>query len=452
MTSTASLAERIEDLPSDTAAEFMKRLTLVDQDFKYSYFKMRGCKVTFRKLREPEDIIVWENFDPEEMFTVLEDFTKLLEPTDEQDVFRVKGTRVHIKRETKRNGIDPDAAYSNLDLLRQMPGNKTITKTIEDLEEYLRKNDVQEPTWLRPVNFQSLLAGGPPKEEWLAEGLWPKKSAISIVADGKAGKSLLMFYVCGQLAMGLDPWTNEEQEPLRVGYFDQEQTDYDLLDRTYQFGFTEKHPRFKLFCQNMQYYLLQSLPPLDTVEGGRTLLRALKQVEIDVIVLDTFGRLLEGDEDHAGTVNAYFRNTAQQLKQNRIDSVRLDHTGHHNKQRARGTSGKNQDIDVAWSLVRDKNTVFLDHHGIIRRRVPQKLTLELTTDKPAKYQVVNEEKVHKLDLPPKIQELLDKMIELKMDLNWGRDRFKKEYPDVKFTDEHFSPAKQQYVQIMKDDL
>ncbi len=218
-------------------------------------------------------------------------------------------------------------------------------------------------------------------DDWLVEDFWPARRAISIVADRKAGKSLLVFYVCCCLARGVDPWTHRPRPAVTIAYWDYEMTEDDIYERATEFGLRpDELDRFR-------YYLLPTVPPLDTPEGGRVVLDTLRRDGAKVTVFDTFGRVVNGDEDHADTVRAYYRNTAVYLKAEGIASARLDHTGHSEKTRARGSSSKGDDIDVAWMLKRgDGNGVTLDHHNVTRLRwVPRTLDLTLVEGPPDSY-------------------------------------------------------------------
>lgn len=232
-----------------------------------------------------------------------------------------------------------------------------------------------------PLDWQRLFNEPPVDEDWLIEDFWPARRAISVTADRKAGKSLLMFYVCCCLARGVDPWTGGSRTPVTVAYFDYEMGEDDVLERAVDFGLAPDD------LARLRYYLLPNVPPLDTPEGGRVVLDLLRRDEAAAVVFDTFGRVVGGEEDLADTIRAYYRCTAVHLKSAGIASARLDHTGHANKQRARGSSSKGDDIDVSWVLHRDQaNGVTADHHGVSRLSwVPARLQLTLVEGPPDRY-------------------------------------------------------------------
>jgi hypothetical protein len=101
---------------------------------------------------------------------------------------------------------------------------------------------------------------------------------------------------------------------------------------------------------HLHYYQLSNLPPLDTVAGGRTLLAIAKRNNACWVVVDTVASSVEGNEDSADTLRAFWRCTGLPLKQAGIALLRLDHMGKDPVRGQRGTSAKNADIDVVFRL------------------------------------------------------------------------------------------------------
>ena len=82
-----------------------------------------------------------------------------------------------------------------------------------------------------------------------------------------------------------------------------------------------------------------------------------------------------GKENDADTVRAYYDHTAMVLKRRRTASIRLDNTGY-DTSRARGSSAKLDDIDLALRL--EKRVDGLRLHRDVQRRigVPEKVDLK----------------------------------------------------------------------------
>lgn len=178
---------------------------------------------------------------------------------------------------------------------------------------------------------------------WLVEDVWPEGRQLHIFAARKTGKSLVMLWIAACLAAGRDPFNGQRQEPVRVIYLDYEMTEDDLLERVEEMGFAPEN------LTELRYYLWPALAPLDTPEGGRTLLAMVHRDEARAVVLDTVSRVVEGEENSNDTFRALYRNTGLHLKAEGVALARLDHEGHEGG-RSRGASAKADDVDVVWQL------------------------------------------------------------------------------------------------------
>src|SRR5215467_8919489 len=95
--------------------------------------------------------------------------------------------------------------------------------------------------------------------DWLVERFWPKGAHIHVFAAAKTGKSLLMLWVAGNIALGRDPFTWEPIERQRVAYFDYEMTLKDLRDRVVAMEFD-----FDALQDWLFYFPYPQLAPMDT--------------------------------------------------------------------------------------------------------------------------------------------------------------------------------------------
>jgi len=194
----------------------------------------------------------------------------------------------------------------------------------------------------QPIDWVALFRHEP-QDAWVVQDLWPKERSIHIHAAPKTGKSLISLWMAAHVAMGVDPITKRQVTPMRVAYLDYEMTEDDLLERVQDMGFTPEH------LANLIYWLHPVLPPLDTVAGGVALMEHLTFHECQAVVLDTFSRVVEGEENSADTYRAFYRHTGSQLKHAGIAMSRLDHEGLVSG-RSRGSSAKVDDVDVVWQL------------------------------------------------------------------------------------------------------
>jgi hypothetical protein len=185
------------------------------------------------------------------------------------------------------------------------------------------------------------------EQEWLLEPLFALRRSHALYAGAKTGKSYLVLAACAALATGRPFLLKPRSEPISVLYVDMEMTLEDLRDRLAEFGYGPDDD-----LSNLHYALLPSLPPLDTEAGGQALLAAALAVDAKFVIIDTTSRVIQGDENDADTMRAFYRHTGLLLKQHGIGWKRLDHSGKDGSKGQRGTSAKNDDVDVVIKLER----------------------------------------------------------------------------------------------------
>jgi hypothetical protein len=221
------------------------------------------------------------------------------------------------------------------------PGAGTIEAPNEQLE---RAHLVEwEAFWLQDHT----------DEDWLAWPIAPRGRTIAVYAPAKAGKSTIVLAIVGAAVTGravLGDWVPKQK--IKVLYLDYEMNEADLYERLTELGYGPQDD-----LSGLHYALLPSLPPLDTPEGAEELLRLATHLGVDLVVVDTFGRAVEGGENDADTVRAFYRHTAQRLKQQGISVLRTDHSGKDLDKGQRGSSAKNDDVDVVFRLTRTETGV-----------------------------------------------------------------------------------------------
>ena len=195
------------------------------------------------------------------------------------------------------------------------------------------------------VDWASFWAAGPKAEEWLIEPILPRGRQVAIYSPAKQGKSLLSLDVAARAATGKRVLDRPAGEPLNVVYFDLEMTEGDLYERLEDMGYGMESD-----LSHLHYYLLPSLPPLDTAEGGQAVLAIVRHHDADLVVIDTTSRVLEGPENDADTLRAFYLNTGLPLKADGRTLWRNDHAGKDLGKGQRGTSAKNDDVDLVWEL------------------------------------------------------------------------------------------------------
>lgn len=219
--------------------------------------------------------------------------------------------------------------------------------------------------------------------EWLAEPIIAEARAHAIFAPGGTGKSLLALWLCAAIATGT-PILGHPQPARRVLYLDYEMTADDLAERLESMGYTPEHN-----LSNLRYALLPDLESLDSEQGGRQVARLAELCDANVVVIDTFGRAVAGEENEADTVRAFYRNTGILLKRAGRAFVRIDHAGKDLERGQRGSSAKNDDVDIVWQMTRTGSDLYTMKTRKARMGwVPEKIELRMSDD-PLRFEIAH---------------------------------------------------------------
>ncbi|MFF7452146.1 MULTISPECIES: AAA family ATPase [unclassified Streptomyces] len=167
---------------------------------------------------------------------------------------------------------------------------------------------------------------------------------ITVVGDGKAGKSLFVQEWMWRMATGRPFLGDDPQPPVRILYLDAENGQEQVQERFLSFG------AGPFAMGELRYASFPPVRPLDTAGGGADLLALVKATGAELVVIDTVSRFIGGPENDADTWLSLYRHTLLPLKRDRIASVRLDHRGKDADRGARGSSAKTQDVDHVWEL------------------------------------------------------------------------------------------------------
>lgn len=279
-------------------------------------------------------------------------------------------------------------------------------------EESSRGGDDETDRSIQPLDWEAFWAADRTEDDWFIEGFWPRGRAMVLHAKAKEGKSEFVLFCVLCLVRGVDPWTGERVEPRTVCYFDFEMTEDDLMDRLIGMGLSPDADLSRL-----RYYLLPALAPLDTPKGAQELLAIMERDQPDAVVIDTFGRAVEGEEDVADTVRNFYRLTGLSLKAKGIGYLRTDHTGKDATKGQRGSSAKNDDVDIIWSMSRTSTGMKLSCRSRVSW-VPETLLFARTDDPTVRYERVGDLIGDDLAIAGKAAEL----DQLGIPLDWGRDK------------------------------
>lgn len=204
------------------------------------------------------------------------------------------------------------------------------------------------------LDLAALLSPDRPAREWVVHGLIPTGTSVSIVAAAGTGKSLQMLAMSISIARGDSEFAGYSiSRQRRVFLLDMENSENDLADRFTSLGI---RPGDVDDLSDLILIHLPQLAALDTAQGAKQLHENLDAHGIkdgDVVVLDRFQRVIDGPENEADTMRAFYRHTGIMLKRHGITVVRTDNTGKDPARYARGSSGKRDDVDLELILTRD---------------------------------------------------------------------------------------------------
>lgn len=209
--------------------------------------------------------------------------------------------------------------------------------------------DVPEPSSMF-IEWDAFWTKERREPEWLLEDVLARGRSHAIYASRKSKKSLFTLAGAAQLVTAGHV----------VIYLDYEMTEYDVHERLEDMGYG---PSTDL--ERLRYALLPALPPLDTRPGGDALLQIVDDVRAEwpdrevALIIDTTGRAVEGEENPSDTIRAFYRHTGIGLKRRGITCARLDHAGKDLARGQRGSSAKDDDVDLVWRLIRTDNGVSL---------------------------------------------------------------------------------------------
>lgn len=186
-------------------------------------------------------------------------------------------------------------------------------------------------------------------QEWVLWPFIPKGRSVALFALAKQGKSTILLAAVAAAACGAKVFGRWETEPVDVLYLDYEMTEADVWERLHDQGYGPEDD-----LSHLHYALLPSMFPLDTRQGADQIVRLAQSVNAQVVVIDTFSRAVQGDENDADTSRDFYRFTGMALKALGIACLRTDHAGKEIDKGQRGSSAKNDDVDVVWSLSRSE--------------------------------------------------------------------------------------------------
>jgi len=210
-----------------------------------------------------------------------------------------------------------------------------------------------------PVNWDQLWADVNETVEYVLDPFLPLGRTTTVASQPKLGKSLFGLEIAAVVATGGYMWGKNVTQR-QVSYLDQEMSQADLRERLRDMGYSSQDD-----LSALHYYLQEPWPPLDTAAGGAMLLDAIQRTGAELLVIDTQSKVVEGDENDAGTMTRFFKYTLGPLKVLGVTVLLFDHLGRVASKGARGSSQKPADVDAVWTMTRraeDKLTLTRSHN------------------------------------------------------------------------------------------
>jgi hypothetical protein len=219
------------------------------------------------------------------------------------------------------------------------------------------------------INWQDFWNQSFPAEDWLIEPIIPRNQLVVIFAPGGTGKSLLALYIAAALATGKEIFA-EPKPPTNVLYMDYEMSQAVLYERLTAMGYNKDTDLTRL-----HYASLPPIGSLDKPEGAKQICDLARACQAELVIIDTFARAVEGAENDADTVRNFYRWTAINLKQEGRSLMRIDHAGKDLKKGARGTSAKNDDVDLVWQMTKVDGRLVMIRQKHRHTWIPERINL-----------------------------------------------------------------------------
>lgn len=221
-----------------------------------------------------------------------------------------------------------------------------------DIDDHLSRNG-ELPGPLPTIDWATFWDRERTKSDFLVEPVIARGRQHALYASQKEGKSLLLGNISARLATGLPILSSAPADPINVLYLDYEMTDDDVEERLVDFGFDRKSDLARL-----HYSLYPPLPSLDTPQCGEHLLYEVARLGIEFVVIDTFSKAVQGEENSADTYRDFARYTGLGLRKLGVTLTRSDQAGKDKERGQRGSSAKADDVDVVWRLDKADETTF----------------------------------------------------------------------------------------------
>lgn len=201
------------------------------------------------------------------------------------------------------------------------------------------------------IDWDRLYAQDFTQIDWLPGRFMEGGQQVALVGDGKVGKTLFVHDWLIRCVTGTPFLGSAYDRPLKVLYFDRENSERDVATRMKSLGAAPGDLR-----DNFDYRTFPKFSgSLDTTDiAVLELLRIVEESKPDIVILDTISRFIGGKENDSDTWLQLYQRIHVPLKRQGIACVRLDHPGKDTDRGSRGSSAKSQDVDHVWEMARSE--------------------------------------------------------------------------------------------------
>lgn len=238
----------------------------------------------------------------------------------------------------------------------------------------------------------------------LLPGILTEGGQTIIYGPTSRGKSLLALEAATALATGVSFFGSGASPPRSVLYLDQEMSPSDIYLRLASLGYQWSDVKSKLTLLQRQ-----RIPPFDTREGATVFLGLVDMVMPSFVVVDTLIHFVAGDEQDSDTYKRVFDLVGSPLKDLGISILFLDHTGKDESKGPRGSSAKQDYMDLGWRLQspldHSKVELTCTKSRIDGIRIGSKVTFDVGSNPLC--HVIAKEPIKPVEITPEIQESID---------------------------------------------
>jgi len=184
--------------------------------------------------------------------------------------------------------------------------------------------------------------------EWLIDSIIPKGKQVHLFGPSGVGKSLLALHLALSIIEGSEALSRYPAKPGTVMYIDYENGPSIMKERLQDYGYKWKD--FDWFEDKFYVYCFPEIESLDTTEAEWMFLREVERSQADIVVIDSFGLAIDGDENSSDAYRRFGRGLGRTLREMNVAALMLDNTGKDPHKGSRGSSRKKDEADVQWLL------------------------------------------------------------------------------------------------------